>query len=235
MSQQHSENFEANLGSGRNNFANVDGGAMLIGASLSDMNSMRLSGSTKLHDVQIAGLGSGLLDGSNDKTVLNDQVPLVDFDRISSDNDKPTAFDRWPFMGGRNQESLHDKIGDKLKEGMKPEDRTNLEKEEEAYNKAFKRWSMQAGIALQPPDLKDYPALEQHLNRVKEVEKGVVKTVMNGLTPEEKDQLKREDNPLGPGLRPRPMHEEVVKRIREQTLKYLNGTTQVSQREHNRT
>lgn len=148
---------------------------------------------------------------------------------------RSTSFDRWPFMRRRDDnECLHDRISDKVKEGMNFNRRLELEYQQQEYDNAFKGWSMMACSDSLPPDLNEYPLVKEHAQSVQEVESCITRSVLETLTCDENRQLKYESNPLGGSFAPKPMSDEVVRRIREQTRRYL-GRNQVSQREHNRT
>lgn len=219
MVHQQPEHVESSIGNVSHNAALLDGGAIFSSARLGDIQGLQNSGPTKLHDVEFTGLGTGLWESRNIKSDNGKPEINVNFDNIPM-KESTGAFDRWPFKTG-HEDTLHEKISDKVKEGMNPQDRTELDKEEKAYDKAMKSWSMMAGIGIKPPELDDFPMLKQHMQKVQEVEKGITRQVMDGLTPQEKQKLEHESDPLGSGFAPRPMTDEVTKRIRAATRKYL--------------
>ncbi|MBX3153822.1 hypothetical protein KF728_26955 [Candidatus Obscuribacterales bacterium] len=211
MSRQYNDNFESGLGSGRTSFVNPNG-AMMVSAT------SRYTGPSQLHNIQFNGFAPCLVAGGEEVPVPEENSPK---------SDRSEAFTRWPFMKSRDQESLHDRISDKVMDLMDQATLNELNAQMVAYESAFKAWTL-AMDSMTPPELDDYSLIKAHNNSVTNVERLIVQAVFADLTKEESVRLDRECDPQGPSFAPKQMTDEVVRRIREQTRVYLNCTEKVS-------
>ena len=210
MSRQYNDNFETGLGSGRTSFVNPNG-AMMVSAS------SRFTGPSQLHNIQFNGFAPCLVAGGEEVPVPEDNSPK---------SDRSEAFARWPFMKSREEESLHDRISEKVMELMDLTTLNELKVQLVAYESAFKAWT-NAMDSMTPPELHDYALIKAHNTSIANVERLIVQAVFADLTKEESVQLERECDPQGPSFAPKRMTDEVVRRIREQTRAYLNSTDKV--------
>jgi hypothetical protein len=214
MSRQYSDNFEAGLGSGKTSFVHPTNGAMMVSAS------SRFTGPSQLHNIQFNGFAPCLIAGG-------EEIPVPE-EHKAPKADRSSAFDRWPFMKTREEESLHDRISGRVLEALEPSVCRELTKQLLAYKTAFQTWSQAIGTEAQPPELKDYPLIQEHNQQVQNIERSIVHAVFANLTKDETVKLDREFDPQGYGFAPKTMTDEVVKRIREQTRVYLNSTEAAS-------
>lgn len=180
--------------------------------------SSRFAGPSQLHNIQFNGFAPCLVAGGEEVPVPEDNSPK---------SDRSEAFARWPFMKSREEESLHDRISEKVMELMDLTTLNELKVQLVAYESAFKAWT-NAMDSMTPPELDDYSLIQAHNTSIANVERLIVQAVFGDLTKEESVQLDRECDPQGPSFAPKHMTDEVVKRIREQTRAYLNCTDKVS-------
>lgn len=169
--------------------------------------------------------------GRNYLSDFDNQALLIGASKFEMD--QPSRFDKWPFLLGPAEESLHKRIFEKLQAQLTEDAQETLSLEQQGYEAAFDSWC--SDVKSPEPELNSYPILNDHLNSVSEVERTITRAVLNELTINERRYLKNEES-IRPGLAPRPMHDEVVKRISEEARKYLNdNANEVFPREHNRT
>lgn len=202
------DSFEAGVGNVPNMFAKFDNNAMLVSAS--------------------HGYGVSF-------KITSIQAPVSPAPSKSPAIDTAAAYDRWTFLKkGADGRTLHDKISEKIKQDMDAQSAFELEQQEVAFEKAFRNWVVTADFGVKEPNVNDYPQLKEHLNKVQTTESGITKMVLDGLTPDEVINFSLESEPLKPGQTSQQLSAYVVKRITEQTQRFLD-TNQFSPREHNRT
>lgn len=199
------DSFEAGVGNVPNMFAKFDNNAMLVSAS--------------------HGYGVSF-------KIASIQAPVA---QESAKVDTAAAYDRWTFLKkGADGTTLHDKISEKIKLNMDAHAAYELEQQEVAFQKAFRNWVVTADFGVAEPNVNDYPQLKEHLQKVQTTESGITRMVLDSLTPDEMINFSLESEPLKPGQMSQQLSTYVVKRITEQTVRFLQ-TNQFSQREHNRT
>ena len=157
----------------------------------------------------------------------HDEVdPAIVFKFRNTEYDEPhRGFPRGRFEPEREHgRSLEDALSDYLQQDLPPGQRAELAREQRQFERDTRRWSMGSSLDSSPPDLREYPLLNQHMRRVHHAEETIYNKVMRSLTPEEWRALKRENNPLGSGFAPRPMNEEVSKRLRRATHQYVQDS-----------
>lgn len=143
-------------------------------------------------------------------------------------------------------ESLHDKIHEKIESKMTPEERKRYEKENkelEDYNNRVRAWETQMSLIPGPrparPETPMHGLIDQ---RTSEAEKQIAKTVLSHMSPEDRARLDKQNteyskqleeyykpgNPwgTGDGFRRPPTPGNAIKdyqdRIKEETEKYLS-------------
>lgn len=211
----NSDSFEAGVGNAPNIFARVDNAAMLVSAT--------------------TGYGFSFRKVEARQPSANVTSSPISFSKTSVVADSSSAYDRWTFLKkGADGKTLHEKISDKIKEGLEPQACALLEQQEVAFEKAFRNWVVTADFGMKEPDINDYQQLKAHLRNVQSTESGISRMVIESLTAEEKIAFNLEAEPLKPGQMSQQMSEQVVKRITEATQRFLDNN-QFSQREHNRT
>lgn len=202
------DSFEAGVGNVPNMFTRFDNKAMLVSTS-----SNGCGFSFKITEIQAPP--------------ARPASPVV--------TDPSTAYDRWTFLKkGPDGTTLHEKISEKIKQDLDAQSAFELEQQELAFEKAFRNWVATADFGVNEPNVNEYPQLKEHLRKVQTTESGITKAVLSGLTADEIINFSLESEPLKPGQTSQQLSTYVVKRITEQTLRFLD-TNEFSQREHNRT